>query len=290
MEDSERHEVDREQVKKAADYLLHHCKTKMGRHDPVLLSLDFWRFPSEAQVIHIPLPHKFRPDPTYLSLFTKTEPEMSVKRTKAFYKELLSRRGFSQEIRIVPLGNTRPQNNVHFWQKPCHLAFADAKIRSLVEARNGKPFCDRYAEFVDLESGDLAAKLNLRIQSTRLNLYTGSTCAISVGHLGMELEHIVDNALAAAEVLAETLSMKWKDVKSLSLMTDFNMPLPVYSAPSDRLRTPEEEIDKEGKKPRKRKLKSPEIVTSASGDQPADKKKDHKEQKKADNGLSLIHI
>ncbi|XP_040297581.1 ribosomal L1 domain-containing protein 1 [Bufo bufo] len=311
MAEIARHEVDSEQVKKAAKALLAYQKTKgrsnallLNEHDRISILLTVWKIPNQTRAYKIPLPHGIRPDTHDVCLFTKDEPNMSVEQTEKLYKKLLSQHGITQITEIIPLKKMRKEYK-QFEAKlrllgSYDLFLADARIRRLLPALIGKHFYKekREPQSVNLKSKNLSRELNRLIQGTQLHVTNKGCCyAIRVGHTGMKVEDIVENVLAVAKVVAEKLPMKWKNVKVLHLKTQSSMALPIYNSSFDSLKdlrlVKVEEV--KTKKKSKKSAKEHKPVTPGSkktGDELANGKNDtatpHKEPNEADDAEEEI--
>uniref|UniRef100_A0A8B9S3V4 Ribosomal L1 domain containing 1 n=1 Tax=Apteryx owenii TaxID=8824 RepID=A0A8B9S3V4_APTOW len=81
-----------------------------------------------------------------------------------------------------------------------------------------------------------------------------------IGHTGMKADEILENVIAAAEVIAKKLPKNWKNVKILHLKTVKSVALPIFTAQISNLDELDKEpsVDKqEEEKKKKRREKKP---------------------------------
>ncbi|CAN2390840.1 ribosomal L1 [Pristimantis euphronides] len=250
MAESAEHGVDGEQVRKATRALYAHHKAKKSANALLLneaewisVLLTICKIPKQSQTIRIPLPHGIRPDPQDVCLFTRDEPNMSVEQTEKFYKKLLSQHGVKQITEIIPLKKMKKEYKPFEAKRRLLNSFdlflADDRIRRLLPSQIGKHFYKEKKEpaSVRLKGKNLAAVLKRHIQGTQLHIVNKGCCyAIRVGYTGMSVEHVAENVLAVAQVLAVKLPLKWKNVKVLHLKTQSSVALPIYTSALDGLK------------------------------------------------------
>ncbi|KAM9305549.1 ribosomal L1 domain-containing protein 1 [Gastrophryne carolinensis] len=247
MEERQEHGVDSAQVKKAVQALFAYHKSKengnkllLNENDRISLMITVWKIPNRPQVLRIPLPHGIRPETCEVCLFTRDEPDMSSDQTEKFYKKLLAQNGITHINEIIPYKRLKTEYKPFEAKRRLLSSFdlflADSRIRRLLPSHIGKHFYKekREPQSVNLKAKRLSYELNRFIQGTQLHITNKGCCySIRVGHTGMKVEEIVENTLAVAEVLAEKLPMKWKNVKLLHLKTQKSVSLPVYNSSLD---------------------------------------------------------
>ncbi|XP_053327426.1 ribosomal L1 domain-containing protein 1 [Spea bombifrons] len=240
---------DSSQVKKAVQALLAYQKNKdnansllLNEHDRIVLMLTVWKIPERPQVIKIPVPHGIRPESLEVCLFTRDEPGMSYDQTEKFYRKLLSQHGIKQITEVIPLQKLKKEYKPFEAKRRLlgnfDLFLSDDRIRRFLPSQLGKHFYKEKREpiSVDLKAKNLAAKLNRFIQGTQLHITNKGCCySVRVGHTGMDVDQIVENAAAVATVLARKLPMGWTNVKLLHLKTQTSVALPVYNSPLNNL-------------------------------------------------------
>ncbi|CAH2306982.1 ribosomal L1 domain-containing 1 [Pelobates cultripes] len=249
--------LDSAQIKKAVQALLAYQKTKksgnsllLNEYDRISLMITVWRIPKREQTIKIGLPHGIRPEEVEVCLFTRDEPSMSSDQTEKFYKKLLSQHGIKHITEVIPLQKLKKEYKPFEAKRRLlgnfDLFLSDDRIRRFLPSLLGKHFYKekRKPISVDLKAKLLGAKLNRVIQGTQLQITNKGCCySIRVGHIGMNINEIVENAVAVAGVLAEKLPLKWKNVKILHLKTQSSVALPVYTSAFSNLKELEHSSD-----------------------------------------------
>ncbi|XP_063286376.1 ribosomal L1 domain-containing protein 1 [Pelobates fuscus] len=249
--------LDSAQIKKAVQALLAYQKTKksgnsllLNEYDRISLMITVWRIPKREQTIKIGLPHGIRPEEVEVCLFTRDEPSMSSDQTEKFYKKLLSQHGIKHITEVIPLQKLKKEYKPFEAKRRLlgnfDMFLSDDRIRRFLPSLLGKHFYKekRKPISVDLKAKLLGAKLNRVIQGTQLQITNKGCCySIRVGHTGMNINEIVENAVAVAGVLAEKLPLKWKNVKILHLKTQSSVALPVYTSAFSNLKELEHSSD-----------------------------------------------
>ncbi|NWU58136.1 RL1D1 protein, partial [Dromas ardeola] len=260
------------QVKKAVEALLAFSRSKAKRgalllndSENVQLLVTVWKVPRAAQVIKIPLPHGIRPETAEVCLFTKDEPNLSAEQTENLYRKLLIQKGIKSVSQIISYKTLKKEYKLFEAKRRLlnrfDLFLSDDRIRRLLPSHLGKHFYERKKAplSVNLKARDLAKELQKHIQGTTLPVTNKGCCYTArIGHTGMKADEIVDNIIAAAEVIAKKLPKNWKNVKILHLKTLKSVALPIFTANVSNL----DELDsqpslkkKEVKKEKKRKPK-----------------------------------
>ncbi|XP_074914680.1 ribosomal L1 domain-containing protein 1 isoform X2 [Buteo buteo] len=202
--------LERAQVKKAVEALLAFARSKakgdallLNESENVHLLVTVWKVPRVAQVIKIPLPHGIRPETAEVCLFTKDEPNLSAEQTENLYRKLLIQNGIRSVSQIISYKTLKKEYKLFEAKRRLlnrfDLFLSDDRIRRLLPSHLGKHFYER--------------KNTARI-----------------GHTGMKADEIVDNIIAAAEVIAKKLPKNWKNVKILHLKTLRSVALPIFTA------------------------------------------------------------
>ncbi|NXV15439.1 RL1D1 protein, partial [Cepphus grylle] len=260
------------QVKKAAEALLAFARSKAKRgalllneSENIQLVVTVWKVPGVAQVIKIPLPHGIRPETAEVCLFTRDEPNLSAEQTENLYRKLLIQKGIKSVSQIISYKTLKKEYKLFEAKRRLlnrfDLFLSDDRIRRLLPSHLGKHFYERKKAplSVNLKARDLAKELQKHIQGTTLPVTNKGCCYTArIGHTGMKADEIVDNIIAAAEVIAKKLSKNWKNVKILHLKTLKSVALPIFTANISNL----DELDsqpslkkKEVKKEKKNKPK-----------------------------------
>ncbi|NXH21264.1 RL1D1 protein, partial [Bucco capensis] len=254
------------QVKKAAEALLAFARSKakkdallLNEHESVHLLVTVWKVPREANTIKIPLPHGIRPETAEVCLFTKDEPNLSAEQTENLYRKLLSQNGIKSVSQIISYKTLKKEYKLFEAKRRLlnrfDLFLSDDRIRRLLPSHLGKHFYERkkVPVCVNLKAKNLAKELQKHIQGTTLPVTNKGCCYTSrIGHTGMKADEILDNVIAAAEVIAKKLPKKWKNVKILHLKTLKSVSLPIFTANISNL----DELDREP--PLKKKVKKME--------------------------------
>ncbi|NXP12775.1 RL1D1 protein, partial [Thinocorus orbignyianus] len=278
------------QVKKAAEALLAFAKSKakgnallLNESENVQLLVTVWKVPRAAQVIKIPLPHGIRPETAEVCLFTKDEPNLSAEQTENLYRKLLIQNGIKSISQVISYKTLKKEYKLFEAKRRLlnrfDLFLSDDRIRRLLPSHLGKHFYERKKAplSVNLKARNLAKELQKHIQGTTLPVTNKGCCYTArVGHTGMQADEIVDNVIAAAEVIAKKLPKNWKNVKILHLKTLKSVALPIFTASISNL----DELDsqpslkkrdakqQEKKKPEKsaKKLNSSQVTSTTKTD------------------------
>ncbi|NXH72433.1 RL1D1 protein, partial [Hydrobates tethys] len=260
------------QVKKAVEALLAFAGSKakgdallLNESENVHLLVTVWKVPRVAQVIRIPLPHGIRPETAEVCLFTKDEPNLSAEQTENLYRKLLIQNGIKSVSQIISYKTLKKEYKLFEAKRRLvnrfDLFLSDDRIRRLLPSHLGKHFYERKKAplSVNLKARNLAKELQKYIQGTTLPVTNKGCCYTArIGHTGMKADEILDNIIAAAEVIAKKLPKNWKNVKILHLKTLKSVALPIFTASISNL----DELDrqpplkkKEVKKGENKKLK-----------------------------------
>uniref|UniRef100_A0A8D0FHU6 Ribosomal L1 domain-containing protein 1 n=1 Tax=Strix occidentalis caurina TaxID=311401 RepID=A0A8D0FHU6_STROC len=233
----------RRHVKKAVEALLAFARSKAKRNAQLLnesenvhLLVTVWKVPrsENCRVRPLPLPHGIRPETTEVCLFTKDEPNLSAEQTENLYRKLLIQNGIRSVSQIISYKTLKKEYKLFEAKRRLlnrfDLFLSDDRIRRLLPSHLGKHFYERKKAplSVNLKARNLAKELQKHIQGTTLPV-TNKGCS-RIGHTGMKAEEIVDNTIAAAEVIAKKLPKNWKNVKILHLKTIKSVALPIFTA------------------------------------------------------------
>ncbi|NXK05685.1 RL1D1 protein, partial [Herpetotheres cachinnans] len=272
------------QVKKAVEALLAYARGKakgdallLNESEHVHLLVTVWKVPRVAQVIKIPLPHGIRPETAEVCLFTKDEPNLSAEQTENLYRKLLTQNGIRSVSQIISYKTLKKEYKLFEAKRRLlsrfDLFLSDERIRRLLPSHLGKHFYERKKAplSVNLKARNLAKEVQKHIQGTTLPVTNKGCCYTArIGHTGMKADEILDNIIAAAEVIAKKLPKHWKNVKILHLKTLKSVALPIFTANISNLdeldRQPslkKKEVKKgKNKKPKKaaKKLNSSQVT------------------------------
>ncbi|XP_012308633.2 ribosomal L1 domain-containing protein 1 [Aotus nancymaae] len=239
-----RKQLDKEQVRKALEALLTHCKSRkndygllLNENENLFLMVVLWKIPSKELRVRLPLPHGIRSDLEDICLFTKDEPNSTPEKTEQFYRKLLDKHGIKTISQIIPF-QTLKKEYKPFEAKLRLLStfdffLTDARIRRLLPSLIGRHFYQRkkVPVSVNLLSKNLSREINDCIGGTVLNISKSGSCsAIRIGHIGMQIEHIIENIVAVTKGLSEKLPEKWESVKLLFVKTEKSAALPIFSS------------------------------------------------------------
>ncbi|GAB0196678.1 ribosomal L1 domain-containing protein 1 [Grus americana] len=276
--------LDRAQVKKAVEALQAFARSKakgdallLNESESVHLLVTVWKVPRAAQVVRIPLPHGIRPETAEVCLFTKDEPNLSAEQTENLYRKLLMQNGIRSVSQIISYKTLKKEYKLFEAKRRLlnrfDLFLSDDRIRRLLPSHLGKHFYERKKAplSVNLKAKNLAKELQKHIQGTTLPVTNKGCCYTArIGHTGMKADEILDNIIAAAEVIAKKLPKNWKNVKILHLKTLKSVALPIFTANISNLdeldRQPsvkKKEVKKgKNKKPKKaaKKLNSSQVT------------------------------
>ncbi|NXN91238.1 RL1D1 protein, partial [Rhinopomastus cyanomelas] len=265
------------QVKKAVEALLAFARSKakgnallLNESEHVHLLVTVWKVPGVSQIIRIPLPHGIRPETAEVCLFTRDEPNLSAEQTENLYRKLLLQNGVRSVSQIISYKTLKKEYKLFEAKRRLlnrfDLFLSDDRIRRLLPSHLGKHFYERKKVplSVNLKAKNLAKELHKYIQGTTLPV-TNKGCSYTarVGHTGMKADEILENIMAAAEVIAKKLPKNWKNVKILHLKTMKSVALPIFTANMsnldelDRQPTPKKKELKKAKKKKKAATKKP---------------------------------
>ncbi|XP_036595391.1 ribosomal L1 domain-containing protein 1 [Trichosurus vulpecula] len=254
--------VSHEQIKKAIEALLAYRKNQqnadkllLNENENVFLMVTLWKIPPNGKEIKIPLPHGIRPDTKEVCLFTKDESNLTSEQTENFYKQLLKKNGITNITEIIPYTKLKQEYKPYEAKRRLLSSFdlflADERIRRLLPSHIGKHFYRRKKVplSVDLTTKNLSEHIKRIVQGTSLTVSNHGCCNTTrVGHTGMSVDHLVENTVAAVDVLSEKLPEKWESVKILHLKTEKSVALPVFSSFVSHLGSPKSKKQKQGKK------------------------------------------
>uniref|UniRef100_A0A8C3KQ93 Ribosomal L1 domain-containing protein 1 n=1 Tax=Calidris pygmaea TaxID=425635 RepID=A0A8C3KQ93_9CHAR len=284
-------QLERVQVKKAVEALLAFARSKakgnaqlLNESESIQLLVTVWKVPGVAQVIKIPLPHGIRPETAEVCLFTKDEPNLSAEQTENLYKKLLIQNGIKGISQVISYKTLKKEYKLFEAKRRLlnrfDLFLSDDRIRRLLPSHLGKHFYERKKAplSVNLKARNLAKELQKHIQGTTLPVTNKGCCYTArVGHTGMKADEILDNIIAAADVIAKKLPKNWKNVKILHLKTLKSVALPIFTAnisnldeldsqPSLKKKEVKKQVKKEKKKKPKKsaKKKNSSQVTSTT--------------------------
>ncbi|KAM9372727.1 ribosomal L1 domain-containing protein 1 [Phaethornis superciliosus] len=293
--------LEREQVKKAVEALLAFARSKakgkalLNESENIHLLVTVWKIPGVAQIIKIPLPHGIRPETAEVCLFTKDEPNLSAEQTEKLYKKLLIQNGIKSISQIIPYKTLKKEYKMFEAKRRLlnrfDLFLSDERIKRLLPSHLGKHFYERKKAplSVNLKAKNLAKELQKHIQGTTLPVTNKGCCYTArIGHTGMKADEILNNVIAAAEVIAKKLPKNWKNVKILHLKTLKSVALPIFTANISNL----DELDSQpsikkkevkkvkNKKPKKanKKLKSSQVTLTTANNAAATQKPAIKEK------------
>ncbi|XP_015731917.1 ribosomal L1 domain-containing protein 1 [Coturnix japonica] len=262
----------RGQVRKAVEALLAFARSKskgnallLNENESVHLLVTVWKIPRVAQVIKIPLPHGIRAETAEVCLFTKDEPDLTAEQTESLYRKLLTQNGITSVSQVISYKTLKKEYKPFEAKRRLlnrfDLFLSDDRIRRLLPSHLGKHFYEKKKAplAVNLKAKNLAKELQKHVQGTVLPVTNKGCCYTTrIGHTGMKADEILENIIAAAEVIARKLPQNWRNVKVLHLKTLKSVALPIFTARISSL----DEIDKEpiankkqGEKEKKKKLK-----------------------------------
>ncbi|XP_074052565.1 LOW QUALITY PROTEIN: ribosomal L1 domain-containing protein 1-like [Macrotis lagotis] len=254
--------VPHQQIKKAIEALMKYRKDEqnanvllLNENENVFLMVTLWKIPPNGKEIRIPLPHGIRPDTKEVCLFTKDESNLTSEQTENFYKQLLKKKGITSITEVIPYKRLKQEYKPYEAKRRLlgsyDLFLADQRIRRLLPSHIGKHFYRRKKVplSVDLTTKNLSEHINRIIQGTSLSVTNHGCCNTSrVGHTGMPVDHLVENIVAAIDVISKKLPEKWESVKLLHLKTEKSLSLPIFSSFVSHLDSQKRKKLKQGKK------------------------------------------
>ncbi|NXU72623.1 RL1D1 protein, partial [Oreotrochilus melanogaster] len=242
-------------------------KALLGENENVHLLVTVWKIPHVTQIIKIPLPHGIRPETAEVCLFAKDEPDLSAEQTEKQYKKLLIQNGIKNVSQIIPYKTLKKEYKLFEAKRRLlnrfDLFLSDARIRRLLPSHLGKHFYERKKTplSVNLKAKNLAKELQKHIQGTTLPVTNKGCCYTArIGHTGMKADEILNNVIAAAEVIAKKLPKNWKNVKILHLKTLKSAALPIFTANISNLDELDSQPSLKKKEVKKVKNKKPKMA------------------------------
>ncbi|KAI1896039.1 hypothetical protein AGOR_G00090700 [Albula goreensis] len=247
--------LDRVQVKKAVQALQAYLKSASTKSKSLLLdesqhiSLLFtlWRIPKQEITIRIPLPHGIRSDTAEVCLFTKDEPNMTPDQTERFYKKLLSERGDKRVTEVIPLKALKTEYKPFEAKRRLlgnfELFLADARIYRLLPSLIGKHFyqAKKNPLSVNLQNKYLANELERVIQGSVIHVSRKGSCSMAhVANSEMAADEVVENIMAAVDIIASKLPLKGQSIKVIHLKSQSSIALPIYTSDLSHLAMVEE--------------------------------------------------
>ncbi|XP_053413163.1 ribosomal L1 domain-containing protein 1 [Nycticebus coucang] len=237
-------QLDKNQIRKAVEALLAHCKSRknnngflLNENENLFLMVILWKIPSKELRVRLPLPHGIRSDLEEICLFTKDEPNKTPEQTERFYRKLLNKHGIKTISRIIPLQTLKKEYKPYEAKLRLMSSFdfflTDARIRRLLPTHIGRHFYQRkkVPVSVNLLTKNLSTEINESIGGTVLNISKSGSCnTIRIGHTAMQTEHITENIIAVTKGLSEKLPEKWKSVKLMFVKTERSVALPIFSS------------------------------------------------------------
>ncbi|XP_062444628.1 ribosomal L1 domain-containing protein 1 [Rhea pennata] len=260
--------LERAQVRKAVQALLAFARSGatrlLGEGESVFLVVTVWKIPRAPRLVTLPLPHGIRGDAAEVCLFTRDEPGLSAEQTESAYKKLLAQNGVSSVSQIISYKTLRKEYKPFEAKRRLlnrfDLFLSDDRIRRLLPSHLGKHFyrSKKVPLSVNLKASNLAKELHKHIQGTVLPVTNKGCCYTArIGHTGMKADEILENVVAAVEVIAKKLPKNWKNVKILHLKTAKSVALPIFTAQISNLDELDKEpsVDKQEEKKREKKPK-----------------------------------
>ncbi|NXI68280.1 RL1D1 protein, partial [Anseranas semipalmata] len=259
------------QVRKAVGALLAFARSKakgdallLNENESVHLLVTVWKIPRVAQLIKIPLPHSIRTETAEVCLFTKDEPDLSAEQTENLYRKLLTQNGITSVSQVISYKTLKKEYKPFEAKRRLlnrfDLFLSDDRIRRLLPSHLGKHFYERKKAplSVNLKASNLAKELQKHIHGTILPVTNKGCCYTTrIGHTGMKADEIIDNIIAAAEVIAKKLPQNWKNVKVLHLKTVKSVALPIFTARISNLNELDRQPNVDKKQGEKGKKKKP---------------------------------
>uniref|UniRef100_A0A250YIT8 Ribosomal L1 domain-containing protein 1 n=1 Tax=Castor canadensis TaxID=51338 RepID=A0A250YIT8_CASCN len=235
--------LDENQVRKAVEALLAHCRSRksnnallLNEKENLFLMVVLWKIPEKELRIKLSLPHSTLSDLAEICLFTKDELKSS-EETERFYRKLLKKHGIKTISRIIPFQALKTEYKAYEAKLRLLGSFdfflADERIRRLLPSHIGRHFYQRkkVPVPVNLLAKNLSKEISSCLGGTVLNISKSGSCSsIRIGHTGMQIQDITENIIAVAENLARKLPEKWQSVKLLFVKTEKSVSLPIFSS------------------------------------------------------------
>uniref|UniRef100_A0A2K6U1G3 Ribosomal L1 domain-containing protein 1 n=1 Tax=Saimiri boliviensis boliviensis TaxID=39432 RepID=A0A2K6U1G3_SAIBB len=141
------------------------------------------------------------------------------KSRKNDYGKLLNKHGIKTISQIIPFQTIKKEYKSFEVKLRLMSTFdfflTDARIRQLLPSLIGRHFYQR--KKVPVSVNLLSKNLSIEINDCR-----------GIGHIGMQIEHIIENIVAVTKGLSEKLPEKWESVKLLFVKTEKPAALPIF--------------------------------------------------------------
>lgn len=115
------------------------------------------------------------------------------------------------------------------------MFLADDRVLPLLPKLLGKNFFKKKKQpvAVDLTKKDWVAQVHRAVSATYLHIAGGTCVNVKVGKSTMEVDEIVENAVAAIDGAVNKIPRKWGNIQSIYIKTPDSVALPVYVAPPE---------------------------------------------------------
>ncbi|KAK3586069.1 hypothetical protein CHS0354_033190 [Potamilus streckersoni] len=239
-------QLPKAQVDKAVTVLLNlHVKKQNEKIDIVDvpnkldLQFNFKKVPlAKNKRIKISLPNSIHYDTREVCLFVKDLDRKSreYEVTVRHFQQLLDSKGISKISKIVPVKALRtdysPFDAKKSLAKAYDLFLADERIVGLLPGILGKAFFSKKCNHpvqVNMNAKDLKTELENAINNTHCILAgRGSSSMVTVAHTDLTQEQIVENVIAAASKVSQSIQGGPKNIKNFYIKSTDTTAIPLY--------------------------------------------------------------
>uniref|UniRef100_UPI00358FD528 ribosomal L1 domain-containing protein 1 isoform X2 n=1 Tax=Myxine glutinosa TaxID=7769 RepID=UPI00358FD528 len=208
----------------------------LAEEEPIRLIITPWRIPKKARSIKVWLPNQLRSETAEVCLFTKDEAATG-EETERHYRQLLDSRGVKGITKVMAFHTLKKEYKAFEAKRKLASSFdlflTDARIARLLPSHIGKHFYQRKKApmSVNMKLKDLNAEIQRFVGGTRLIVSNKGSCSsVHVAHIGMSVDMVIKNVMAANASIIRRFPLGWKNVKMVHLKTKSSITLPIYMA------------------------------------------------------------
>lgn len=238
-----RNQVNREIATKAFDALLAYHTTKqeeegrtsqlLGDDEQVYAQVVLKKIPGNPGVkpIHVSLPHSSRGgEGCDVCLIVKDDDAEWAEET------LIDQKRAPSVKEVISLDRLR-REFARFEQRRTLLAtydlfMADDRILPMLTKALGKTFLSRKKQPIPVRMArkqSVARAIEAKVHDTHFVIRNGTNVSVCIGVTDMESSELVDNLVAAIDVVAEKVPRKWSNIQAIQVKTTNSIALPILN-------------------------------------------------------------
>uniref|UniRef100_A0A8C4Q0X4 Ribosomal L1 domain-containing protein 1 n=1 Tax=Eptatretus burgeri TaxID=7764 RepID=A0A8C4Q0X4_EPTBU len=212
----------------------HQQRQLLAEEEPIRLIIAPWTIPNRAQSIKVWLPNPIRSETAEVCLFTK-DVAASAEETERHYRKLLDSQGVKSITKVMAFNTLKKEYKAYEAKRKLASSFelflTDSRIARLLPSHIGKHFykMKKAPMSVDMKARQLNAEIQRFVGGTRLQVSNKGSCSsVHVAHIGMSVDMVTKNIMAANASIIRKFPMGWKNVKMVHLKTKRSIALPIY--------------------------------------------------------------